>query len=133
MKKWIVGMVTLTLLALVLPGAALAQGPEGCETYVVQPGDTLAQIAAEYLDDPWAYPALVFATNRAAADGEDVQTITDPNLIGVYFDGRITLQGLPTIIGWPRKSFFIVEFITHQVMFGVWVPSKANVHAIRSR
>jgi len=50
---------------------------------VVQPGDTLAKIAGELLDNPWAYPALVFATNRAAADGEGFQAIADPNLIEV--------------------------------------------------
>ena len=67
MKKWMIGIVALTILALVLPGAAVAQGPVECaDTYVVQPGDTLANIAAEFYDNPWAYPALVFATNQAA-------------------------------------------------------------------
>ena len=84
MKKWMIGMLALTVLALVLPGAAIAQGPEGCvDTYVVQPGDTLAQIAGELLDNPWAYPALVFAPNQAAANGEGFQAIADPNLIEV--------------------------------------------------
>jgi len=84
MNKWMIGIVTLTILALVLPGAAVAQGPEGCaDTYVVQPGDTLAQIAGQLLDNPWAYPALVFATNRAAASGAGFAVIADPNLIEV--------------------------------------------------
>lgn len=84
MKKWMIGIVALTLLALVLPGAAVAQGPEECaETYVVQKGDTLAQIAGQLFDNPWAYPALVYATNQAASDDEAFQTIVDPNRIEV--------------------------------------------------
>ena len=55
--------------------------PAGAEQYVVQAGDTLAQIADQLYDNPWAYPVLVFATNQAAADDDSLQAIADPNLI----------------------------------------------------
>jgi heat shock protein HslJ len=82
MKKWMIGIVALTVLALVLPGTAAAQAPEGCaQRYVVRPGDTLAKIAGSFYDNPWTYPVLIYATNQAASEGGDLQTITDPYLI----------------------------------------------------
>ena len=82
MKKWMTGIIALTILVLVLPGAVVAQEPEGCaDTYIVQQGDTLARIAAQYYNNPWAYPALVFATNQSVSEGKGFQAIADPNLI----------------------------------------------------
>lgn len=82
MKKWIPGIVAFAILALVLPGAAVAQEPVACaHTYVVQPGDWLAKIAARTYDNPWAYPIIVFATNSAVPYGDGFQVISDPNLI----------------------------------------------------
>ena len=98
MKKWMIGIVALTLLALVLPGAAVAQGPVECEnTYVVRSGDTLAKIADQFYDNPWAYPALVFATDQAAAGGEGFQTIADPNLIEVGW--KLCIPAAETAMG----------------------------------
>ena len=82
MKKWTTGIVVLAILALVQPGAAAVQEPVACEyTYIVQPGDWLAKIAARYYDNPWAYPIVVFATNSAVRYGDGFQIISDPNLI----------------------------------------------------
>jgi len=82
MIKWMTGIVALSILALAVPGAAMAQEPVGCDqTYIVQPGDWLANIAARYYDDPWAYPIIVFATNHAVPDGGGFQIISDPNRI----------------------------------------------------
>jgi heat shock protein HslJ len=81
-KKQIVGFMVFALLALALPGGSMAQGPIACErTYVVQPGDWLAAIAARTYGDPWAYPSIVYATNDAALRGEGFQAISDPYLI----------------------------------------------------
>jgi hypothetical protein len=78
----IAGIVTLALLILALPGASLAQEPVACEhTYVVQPGDWLAKIAARYYDNPLAYPIIVFATNSRAPYGDGYAVISDPNRI----------------------------------------------------
>jgi len=82
MKEWMTGIITLAILALVLPGPAVAQEAVACaHTYIVQPGDWLANIAARYYDNPWAYPIIVFATNSAVHHKDGFQTISDPNLI----------------------------------------------------
>ena len=82
MKKLITGIIAFALLALALPGASAALEPIACQhTYVVQPGDWLAKIAARYYDDPLAYPIIVFATNSRTPLGEGYATISDPNLI----------------------------------------------------
>jgi hypothetical protein len=49
------------------------------EEYVVQVGDTLASIAAETLNDPLAYPALMVLAN--AAPDDEYANIDDPNVI----------------------------------------------------
>ncbi len=49
------------------------------ETYVVQPGDTIAEVAATQLDDPDRYPEIVDASrNTVQPDGG---RLTDPDII----------------------------------------------------
>jgi uncharacterized surface protein with fasciclin (FAS1) repeats len=56
----------------------------GCaENYVVQASDSLSQIAAKYLGDPFAFSQIVEATNAAAADNQTYAMIDDPDLIEV--------------------------------------------------
>lgn len=56
----------------------------GCaENYVVQASDSLSQIAAKYLGDPFAFSQIVEATNAAAADDQTYAAIDDPDLIEV--------------------------------------------------
>lgn len=56
----------------------------GCaENYVVQASDSLSQIAAKYLGDPFAFSQIVEATNAAAAGNQTYAAIDDPDLIEV--------------------------------------------------
>jgi LysM repeat protein len=63
------------------PGEATAAGC--AENYVVQASDSLSQIAAKYLGDPFAFSQIVEATNAAAADNQIYAAIDDPDLIEV--------------------------------------------------
>lgn len=61
------------------PDTEPTDGPEGTHNYVVQPGDTLSQIAETELGDSDAYPAIFTAShNTAQPDGG---RLTDPDLI----------------------------------------------------
>jgi 5'-nucleotidase len=79
-----------------LGGAAVsgpAQEPAGGETaapagacaedYTVQADDWLSKIAERFLGDVQAYPAILEATNAAAAAGGAYATLADPNVIEV--------------------------------------------------
>lgn len=66
-----------------LPGTVLrvpvATAPANDSTYVVEPGDTLSEIAEEELGDAHAYPEI-FQASRSTVQ-PDGGRITDPNLI----------------------------------------------------
>ncbi len=55
--------------------------------YVVQPGDTLQQLARRYLGDPRAWPEI-FEANRGSVQPYG-RTFTDPDLIGVGWTLRL--------------------------------------------
>ncbi len=80
MKKKITLIMFFSLLALALPGAALAQEPIDCqENYTVQAGDWLSKIADKYLGDVMAYHALLAATNGQS--DESYADIANPDII----------------------------------------------------
>jgi uncharacterized lipoprotein YbaY/heat shock protein HslJ len=61
--------VVLSLAALLLPSAALAQTPPECEfEYTVQKDDWLSKIADKYYNDVLAYTTILEATNAQAGD-----------------------------------------------------------------
>lgn len=79
MGKRIAGLVALTLLALSLPALSVAQETVRCESeYVVQNGDWLSKIAAQFYGDYSLYPAIVLATNARSASESSFATIADP-------------------------------------------------------
>jgi peptide/nickel transport system substrate-binding protein len=64
-------------MASVAGAAPLAQG----ESYTVQKDDSLWNIAEKYLGNGAAYPAIVDATNKKAAEDPSFATIVNPSLI----------------------------------------------------
>ncbi len=73
-KLFFIGMLVLLLVG--LPAAAIAAPPvqqEG-QDYIVQAGESLADIAEEIYGDPLAYLAIVEATNARAID-DDTYTV----------------------------------------------------------
>jgi putative lipoprotein len=81
-RTFSLGVITLLLFIVVVitAGLALAQAPAGQE-YIVQPGDRLTVIAAQFLGDRDAYPQIVEATNAKAAGDASFAPIANPNLI----------------------------------------------------
>jgi hypothetical protein len=74
-------MILLLWLGGVQPGPAQAQAC--AETYVVQANDWLSKIAAKFLGDFAAYPALVAATNALHQADPSFPTIENPDRIEV--------------------------------------------------
>ncbi len=70
-------LVCLLPMASVAGAAPLAQG----ESYTVQKDDSLWNIAEKYLGNGAAYPAVVDATNKKAAEDATFATIVNPSLI----------------------------------------------------
>jgi heat shock protein HslJ len=80
MKKMIVALVVIALLAGVLSAQVLAQQPVQCqEEYTVQAGDWLSKIADRYFGDMFAYDLIVSATNGQS--DEKFASIENPDLI----------------------------------------------------
>jgi LysM repeat protein len=72
-----------------LPRVIDDRGPVEDETYVVQPGDTLSEVAEAELGDPMRYPDIVDASrDTVQADG---LRLTDPDLILPGW--RLTIPG----------------------------------------
>jgi len=78
-------LAVLALIVSTLPLSAMAAPPQqgGGEDYVVQSGDTLAELADTFYGDGLAYPAIVEATNQMAATDSSYAVITDPGSIRV--------------------------------------------------
>ncbi|MEZ4861942.1 MAG: alpha/beta fold hydrolase [Caldilineaceae bacterium] len=67
-----------------MPRAALAQSASPCAVnVVVQANDTLSTIAAQYLNNLSAYPAIVEATNAQAKVDSSYATIANANVISI--------------------------------------------------
>ena len=74
-------VVLTTLLFTLAPGHALAQGATCDSDVVVQADDWLSKIADKAYGDVLAFPAIVEATNAAAASDDSYATISNPDLI----------------------------------------------------
>jgi iron complex transport system substrate-binding protein len=80
---WLTLIVTV-LVPLVAWAAPPPQEQNVCiEEYTVQADDWLSKIAAKFLGDTLAYPAIVTATNQEQAQDSSFAQITDPDLIEV--------------------------------------------------
>ena len=94
----------LASLAPLQPGHAQELAPCAAEA-IVQPGDTLSLLAAEYMGDQLAYKAIVDATNAAAANDGSFATIVEENQIAVGWKLCIPANGFsnqgspPTLAG----------------------------------
>ena len=93
-------LLALFVIAL-LPGHAQAQAATCAETVTVQSGDTLSTIAATVLGSPQAYPAIVAATNAAAALDPTYTVIANPNVIAVGWRLCIPAEGAAQPAGPP--------------------------------
>ncbi len=81
-------LVVAILLISIVPLAVLAAPPAQEEAtcvaeYTVQVGDSLSKIAAEYMGNGMAYPAIVEATNQKNAVDDTFAKITDPTALRV--------------------------------------------------
>ncbi len=79
-------LLTATLLVVLMltlvPGQTLAQDAVACDQdLVVQADDWLSKIAEKAYGDVLAFPAIVDATNAAAASDDSYATINNPDLI----------------------------------------------------
>ena len=75
-------MLLVALTITLVPGHALAQDGAACEQdVVVQADDWLSKIAEKAYGDVLAYPAIVEATNAAAAADDSYATIDNPDVI----------------------------------------------------
>ena len=81
-------LLITVLLVTLLPASVLAAPPAqdeiSCvEEYTVQADDWLSKIAAKFLGDTLAYPAIVTATNEKQAQDASFAQITNPDLIEI--------------------------------------------------
>ncbi len=79
-------LIFSSILAIALFAVALNILPvqaQGGQTYIVEPGDTLSQLAEEFYGDPFAWNVIVDATNNMAEDDSSFTMIADVNLIEV--------------------------------------------------
>ena len=77
-------LIGLLPIASVAGAAPLAQG----ESYTVQKDDSLWNIAEKYLGNGAAYPAILDASNKKAAEDATYATIVNPSLIARKRRGR---------------------------------------------
>lgn len=86
-KAWqwfLTGILLFTLLPVAALAAPPAQEESGCaETYTIQADDWLSKIAAKFLGDSLAYPAIVQATNQQQAQDDSFAQITSPDVIEI--------------------------------------------------
>jgi iron(III) transport system substrate-binding protein len=84
-RKILLGLIAITFCLSVRPwpgrAAPLWQG-EGYE-YVVQADDWLSKLAEKFYGDPFAFPAIVEATNRQAESDSSYSPIDNPDLIEI--------------------------------------------------
>ncbi|MCB0165048.1 MAG: LysM peptidoglycan-binding domain-containing protein, partial [Anaerolineae bacterium] len=79
--------IVLLLLAVtfgLIPAPIMAQEGAACDADVIVQGDDwLSKIADKFLGDPLAFPAIVEATNTAAAADESYAQIDNPDIIEI--------------------------------------------------
>ncbi len=80
MKKIVITLVMLSLLAGWQPLKVSAQEPTQCEVeYTVQAGDWLSKIAEKYYGNPLAFDQIVETANASSSDA--YADIANPNLL----------------------------------------------------
>jgi len=95
---------TLLLLSL-LPTNVLAQSNTACARDVtVVAGDTLTDLADNYLGDPLAYPRIIAATTAAAEADDSYATIEDEGSIAIGWKLCIPGGGTSTELAPPTTS-----------------------------
>jgi len=83
MKRIVWLLAIVVVFATVGSGLAAPLSQEDGMAYIVQKDDWLSKLAEKYLGDMMAYPEIVEATNRKAAEDSSFAQILDPNLIEV--------------------------------------------------
>lgn len=85
LSSWLLAAVLVLVAPSSVRGALRSQPQEmTCAVeYTVQAQDWLSKLAAKYLGDVWAYPAIVQATNQKHAIDQRFAQITNPDLIEV--------------------------------------------------
>jgi len=85
MKTRLLTLVSIFALLLTLGSSVVYAAPPSQEetTYIVQAGDSLWNLAEEYLGNGALYPAIVSATNEQHQADDSFANITDPTLIQV--------------------------------------------------
>ncbi len=77
-------VLALCLLVLVFPMVTLATpSAQSGEDYTIQADDWLSKLAEKFYGDPLAYPAIVEATNAAAASDSSYTVIADADVIEI--------------------------------------------------
>ena len=80
MKKILLYLSLCLSISLTVAWPVQGQPAQG-QAYVVQLNDTLWKLAEKYLDDGFAYPAIVSATSERAGVDASFNPVADPNLI----------------------------------------------------
>jgi ABC-type sugar transport system substrate-binding protein len=79
---YLIIVAAMLLASMPLVASAEAPSPVDCEQdYTVALADWLSKLADLFYGDPLAYPAIVLATNMAAAEDSSYAIIVDPDLI----------------------------------------------------
>lgn len=100
-----VGMIIALLVGALCTPAALADGPGG-SPYLVQAGDSLSQLAQDYLGDSSAWPRIVEATNAKAKTDLAIAPIQDPANLSAGQTLWIPAAGLTTSRPWTELSLY---------------------------
>ena len=110
MRKWL-GIVMLVFLVLVtVLGSGLVPALASPDVYIVKGGDTLWDLAEEFLRDGFKYMEIMEATNARHAEDPSYAFIEDPDLIRVGWKLEIPAVILPEPMyeGW--KTYTNEEF-----------------------
>ena len=85
MSKKILNLLLVVMMLVVLVPTVSAAPPaqEGGQDYVVVADDWLSKLADKYLGNPFAYPAIMSATNQKNAEDASYAQIMDPDLIEI--------------------------------------------------
>jgi branched-chain amino acid transport system substrate-binding protein len=90
MKKLFNITIILSLLLILMPVAAMAAPPgQAGEDYTVQADDWLSKLADKEYGNPFAWPAIVDATNKARETDDSYAEVTNPDVIEVGWKLRI--------------------------------------------
>ncbi len=83
MKKYLLLLMLIAILAVPVAAAAAPLYQEEGQDYTIQADDWLSKLAEKFLGDPLTYPAITYYTNQKNATDESYVKISDPNVIEV--------------------------------------------------